>query len=169
MTKVRYEVDFAKYQSEVELINARNSVEVGLYFIVELLIRGTLSEEYNVINVSSRRKWSGDDYPRYISGAGFPDLLILHKDKPDPCATVEVKYLPFKNGLGETIDEQEQLKEHIKKFNTVVYTNCLEWRIYHKEISNPITVKLGRYHTEEIEWFDASNWERLITQLEGLF
>lgn len=62
------------YKKELERVDRDNSVEQGLYFIIQLLIRSQLSGKCWVTDTSLRRK-------KDISGyKSVPDLMIFDEE-----------------------------------------------------------------------------------------
>lgn len=156
---------FEDYKKEIDLISERNSVELGLYYIIEYILRASKRDEFNIINVSSRRRWESDDYKRYISNSGFPDMLMLVNNTDVPFGAVEVKY-PTKSYILDSYIEQIRL--HVEKFEKVIYTDGLEWRIYNGNFDNPMIYHLIELNdTGEKVW--KSNWDELIRALKHFF
>ena len=110
------------YKNELKRIDKDNSVEQGLYFMIQLLIRVTIGENYWVTDVSTRSK---KDIGLTES---VPDLAILgDKSRLDnPIALVEIKYFPWskQERLSTNI---KQVESYLQKVDKVIYTNGIEW------------------------------------------
>ncbi|WP_069136419.1 hypothetical protein [Brochothrix thermosphacta] len=73
------------YKKELERIDRDNSVEQGLYFIIQSLLRSTIEEKYWVTDISTRSK-------KHIGfSKSVPDLTILEDGKTlfNPIAVAE--------------------------------------------------------------------------------
>ncbi|MEQ7220849.1 hypothetical protein [Vagococcus fluvialis] len=164
--KISYELTYEDYKNEMDIISKRNSVEVGLYFTVEFIIRSVLSQNYTTINVSSRRKWLGEDYEFYNSETGFPDLLVINKNGSKPIASVEVKY-PIKEGILDL--HKLQLEGHQNKFKNCIHTDFFEWRFISEKTTEMNIIKLATYQNKKIIWNEDDQWDVLINQISFFF
>lgn len=125
MNEKELEVDFLEYKTELESINQFNPVEVSIHFIVGLLLRITLRNEYFITDVLTRRRYKNNGATHYYSESYFPDLAILRRGEKNPCCVVKLKYLPYKKGLDHA-DNKDQVYKHAEKFGYSIFTNGLE-------------------------------------------
>lgn len=175
-------IDFKQYyKNELEFIHANNSVEVGLYFIIELLFRLTINNEiYRVANISTRTKKSFDSISDLKDrfNDNVPDLLIYKKNESnyEPDSVIEVKYLSLSRNVMK--DNFEQIETHIrlnnkkKPFRLGIYTNGLEWHFI--SINKKDTVILGSIDNktnkileDDVEF--TREWHKLLKTIKEYF
>ena len=62
-----------------------------------------------------------------------------------------------------------QLEGHIKSYNKVIYTDGLTWRLYDKDIDEPVwEVALGQYEDGKIDWYEHDKWFKLLNRLDNI-
>lgn len=130
-----------KYKDELEKIDSGNSVEVALYFIIELFLRNRIEDKYWITNTSTRRK---EDLGNKTS---VPDLMIFDNNKgieDDPIAIVEIKYFPYDKQCNmDSRKNGEQVDNYLTAYPNVIYTNGIEWRFIKQNNQSKELVCLG--------------------------
>lgn len=166
--------DFTIYKEEIDLILAQNTVEIELYSIIACIIREREnSNNISLRDVTTRR---GTKFSKiFKSQAGFPDFIILTKkfNKYAPDVKQILGAIEAKRVSSEPLVYSDQLREHIKYFKNVIYTNGLEWKFYKSDglvekKSAEWAVTLGKINGEEICWGNNGEWKNLLQKIEEI-
>lgn len=155
--------------SEIEWIVKNNPVEISLHYIVRYFIESAVGDKYIITDVSSRRRTKKNVTFDFSSITGFPDLVLFEKSNELPICSVEIKYLPFRNGLS-FIKNKDQLKGHALKYGLALFTNGLEWSLLDSNDKIIFSITLGEYIKEQnkIKWCAEINFEKLTKKLEQI-
>lgn len=182
--------NFDKFKHELELINRQNPYECELYSVIACIIRCCMNEEgVSLRDVSRIQTYHKQHTDHLKSAGGFPDFVFLGNEydkkvleggdmsqKNSVLGAVEIKYMHRKiyNAKKKRINFETQIKSHIERFEKVIYTNGLEWRLYGFDSVNadfPRIFQLGSLKKDtEIEWqTDAEDtWVNLLEYLHGI-
>lgn len=207
------ENNFEDYKNEIELIIKQNPFECELYSIIAAIMRGHISSKNcSLRDVTYLRNQRKDDIyglniKRYrctdIKGKlmftkkgrelyGSADFLIIDRkytfsgkdnsrDLIYGCIEVKALY----ESLKTDINNDNQLREELKTFGKLLYTNGLEWRFYKKDKDGSIhekpfmECKLGEYvlsdkennkvsANDKIKWADEKMWTELLKKLDEI-
>lgn len=151
------------YKEELERIDRDNSVEQGLYFIIQLLLRSTIEENYWVTDISARSK-------KHLGlSKSVPDLTIIGDKKTvfNPTAVVEIKYFPWSKKQYLT-NNSKQVKSYLKQVDKVIYTNGIEWIfLYGKEgiIERKERICLGDDTSIPESYYECIDKKKLLSQI----
>lgn len=151
------------YKKELERIDRDNSVEQGLYFIIQSLLRSTIEEKYWVTDISTRSK-------KHIGfSKSVPDLTILEDGKTlfNPIAVAEIKYFPWSKKEYLTNNER-QVKSYLKQVDKVIYTNGIEWIfLYGKggSLERKESICLGNDRNTPESYYECINKKKLLYQI----
>ena len=141
--------DFEQYKRELKLIKDQNPYECELYSIIACVMRDRKSSrEISIRDVSGARLSKRLCTRNFYGKSGFPDFVILSLQyragkqidennlrDGGVLGAIEAKH------INEVIDNPEQsktkninqLKNHIKYFKKVIYTNGLVWQFYESD------------------------------------
>ncbi len=163
---------FEDYREEIELSCVQNhGVELELYSIIAAVIR-EYCLDISLCDVSDRKRIKNDSFDLEGIG-GFPDFVVLERilleSKWLGCIEAKSTYQIFE-------DHIEQIKNHIKSYGKVLYTNGLDWRFFDStnEDNNWRVVigyregeKLSERKKNPIVWKEEE-WQNLLAHIEGI-
>ena len=188
--------DFELYKREIDLIAKQNPYECELYSIIASVMREREhSKEVSIRDVSKDQRSQELQNENLYSENGVPDFVILNLeykagqiiDKSNPknygiLGAIEIKNFnePIDNPEQDRIKNIEQLKEHIKYFKKVIYTNGLVWQFYESENNAEdkglkwtwqVSLKNNKQGNklninQEIEWASVEIWNMLLKKLD---
>lgn len=152
-----------RYKDELNRIDRDNSVEQSLYFMIQLLLRLTIADEYWVTDISKRSK---KDVGLTHS---VPDLAVIEcgKKLSNATAYVEIKYFPWSK-REQLSYNQNQVASYFEKVDKVIYTNGIEWEFLDGKdgvITRKERIFLGNDSNPPDSYYERLNKKTLSSQI----
>ena len=162
--------EYSRFKDEIDLALIQNGcVEIELYSIIASLIRESKNGCcLSVRDVSNRSK--SDISKRFYGNAGFPDFVILNREKDQNNITV-YGCIEVKMPTIELNKEDEQIRGHKQSFDIVLYTNGIRWILFDNG-KTLFDITLGEIIKDNkryrIKWYGQEKWEALLERIDNI-
>lgn len=162
--------EYSRFKDEIDLALIQNGcVEIEPYSIIASLIRESKNGCcLSVRDVSNRRK--SDISKRFYGNAGFPDFVILNREKDQNNITV-YGCIEVKMPTIELNKEDEQIRGHKQSFDIVLYTNGIRWILFDNG-KTLFDITLGEIIKDNkryrIKWYGQEKWEALLERIDNI-